>query len=102
MIQMEQQPKVYYPLNNRLDTERPKEDPEIGPWNCVTIEDDDMFTDFLEIHRSEGRRGVCIVFRVSKFLAGEIRLGPCVILDREKATQVRDRLSALLGTLQEK
>ncbi len=82
----------YVPLENGINVELPKEDLEVGPWYCAT-----EFHDFLEVHQSD--RGDGIVVRVSWFTSRDLRLGRCVILDRQKATQVRDRLNELLDWL---
>ncbi len=88
------QPRRYVPLENGIDVELPKEDLQVGPWYCAT-----RFDDFLEVHQSDRLDGV--VVRVSWFASREIRLGRCVILDRQKATQVRDRLNELINLLPE-
>ncbi len=98
--------KPYYPHENRYNTEKPPQQMDTGPWHCMCIEDDDYHSDFLEVHLSATGRGV--VFRVSLFQGsygeedGDIRLGSCAIMDREKATAVRDRLNEILAALPEK
>ena len=95
--------KKYFPLENRMSgAKRPAEDPEIGPWYCVSEEEmrEEGFDygEFLEVHQSD--RGDGVVFRVSDFNAGRIDLGQCVILNRKNVTAVRDRLNALLEALE--
>jgi len=75
----------------------PVETPE-GPWLCVT-NDDGTYEEFLEVHQSA--RGDGVVFRVSEFNRGQVRLGKCVILDEVGARKVRDRLDELLALLEQ-
>ena len=98
-------PRRYFPHENRFDLEEPiEEDLEIGPWKCVVFERDDdwqlwhgPFFNFLEVHTSQ--KGDCIVFRVSEFDQDKVKLGSCTLLDRKKATKLRDRLNELLDAL---
>jgi hypothetical protein len=91
--------KEYTPLINKSNAPMPVEDPEVGPWRCTCLCEDDMQSDILEVHRSHTKR--CVTFRIGKFVCGDIQLGECMIMDRKKATCVRDRLNALLEALPE-
>ncbi len=104
-------PKRYHPLSNAYGgcglAEMPGEDPEVGPWHCMatkkTREEDPYFDYsefvevFIEVHQSE--RGDGVVIRNSEYNSGNIKLGGCSILTKAQATQIRDRLTALIEVL---
>lgn len=92
----------YFPLENKfLSADKPKENLIIGPWYCITndYEEQNFRYELLEMHLSD--RGTGVVFRVTNYCAGDISLGSCVILDRAKATVLRDRLNELIENLKE-
>ena len=90
----------YFPLENiSLAVDKPVENLTIGPWYCITSDEDTVRYELLEMHLSYPETGV--VFRVTQYRDGDIKLGSCVILDRAKATVLRDRLNALIENLKE-
>lgn len=90
----------YYPHKNVMQGARRPAESKIGPWFCITKTiEDDAYGEFLEAHRSRVRPAV--VIRISEYHGGAVKLGPCVVLDVGRATQIRDRLSALIVQLEE-
>lgn len=87
----------YIPLSNSYNADRPEENLEVGPWNCKCSADEENFGEFLEMHLSHPGTG--IVFRVSRYLLREIRLGECAILDKTGAIALRNRLNKLIEQL---
>jgi len=103
----------YFPFENHVNgaRERPVEK-DCGPWICDADEFDGFtgepspFLEFLEMHKSGTGDGV--VFRVSEWTlrehkqdTGNVRLGPCVILKKEKLLRLRDQLDNLIDMLEE-
>lgn len=79
----------------------PNDNP-VGRWTCVVDKENypnsDWFN-FLEAHPSDAWKFV--VFRISNYNFDQgISLGDCVMLNKEQATQLRDRLNELLKEME--
>jgi len=103
----------YIPFENHHAGLRPRPvEKDCGPWVCDVAEFDrftgepEPFLDFLEVHRSATKDGV--VFRVSEWDVrdhkkdtGNVRLGSCVVLKKEKLLRLREQLDNLIDMLED-
>jgi len=86
----------YHPLENYSGGDAdPLEDNSNGLWVCTCGDDPKEHVDFLEMHEANANREK-MVFRVSTFSHGSIKLGSCAILDIDQLKQVRDNINVML------